>query len=163
MPPGARSIRDRGRRGLGWWASAGSAARRGRGARGTRKLPQVPDGLARAPAVALRQVVDDVAVGTAAEATVILSAGADLERRRLLAVERAAAPVFVGAAPLQLDVAAHGLDQIDLAALPGRVVVYAYPRTGQPGIASPDGWDRIPGAQGCTPQSCAFRDHFAEL
>lgn len=54
-------------------------------------------------------------------------------------------------------------DTIDLSALPGRVVVYAYPRTGQPGVENPDGWDMIPGARGCTPQSCSFRDHFAEL
>jgi peroxiredoxin len=53
--------------------------------------------------------------------------------------------------------------QVDLARLAGRTVVYIYPRTGQPGVASPDGWDAIPGARGCTPQSCSFRDHFAEL
>jgi peroxiredoxin len=47
--------------------------------------------------------------------------------------------------------------------LPGRTVVYVYPRTGRPGVALPDGWDAIPGARGCTPQSCSFRDHFAEL
>ena len=35
--------------------------------------------------------------------------------------------------------------------------------TGVPGVALPEGWDLIPGARGCTPQSCAFRDHFAEL
>jgi len=52
---------------------------------------------------------------------------------------------------------------IDLSGLHGRVVVYAYPRTGIPGIENPPGWDMIPGARGCTPQSCAFRDHFAEL
>jgi peroxiredoxin len=52
---------------------------------------------------------------------------------------------------------------VDLAALPGRSVVYAYPRTGRPGIPNPEGWDMIPGARGCSPQSCAFRDHFAEL
>ncbi len=52
---------------------------------------------------------------------------------------------------------------VDLSTLPGRVVVYAYPRTGQPGVDNPDGWDMIPGARGCTPQSCSFRDHFAEL
>jgi peroxiredoxin len=52
---------------------------------------------------------------------------------------------------------------VDLSSLPGRVVVYAYPRTGTPGIENPAGWDLIPGARGCTPQSCAFRDHFAEL
>jgi peroxiredoxin len=45
----------------------------------------------------------------------------------------------------------------------GRAIVYAYPRTGRPGEALPTGWDAIPGARGCTPQSCGFRDHFAEL
>ena len=44
-----------------------------------------------------------------------------------------------------------------------RRVVYVYPRTGQPGQPRPLGWDDIPGARGCTPQSCAFRDHHAEL
>lgn len=43
------------------------------------------------------------------------------------------------------------------------LVLYLYPRTGRPGEALPDGWDDIPGARGCTPQSCAFRDHYAEL
>jgi peroxiredoxin len=52
---------------------------------------------------------------------------------------------------------------VDLSSLRGRVVVYAYPRTGEPGKDDPDGWDMIPGARGCTPQSCSFRDHFAEL
>ncbi len=52
---------------------------------------------------------------------------------------------------------------VDLSALPGRAVVYAYPRTGPASGANPEGWDMIPGARGCTPQSCAFRDHFAEL
>lgn len=45
----------------------------------------------------------------------------------------------------------------------GRVAIYVYPRTGVPGEPLPDGWDLIPGARGCTPQSCAFRDHAAEL
>jgi peroxiredoxin len=53
--------------------------------------------------------------------------------------------------------------QVDLSKLAGRTVVYIYPRTGVPGQAPPDGWDAIPGARGCTPQSCSFRDHFAEL
>jgi len=52
---------------------------------------------------------------------------------------------------------------VDLSTLPGRTVVYAYPRTGKPGVPNPTGWDMIPGARGCSPQSCAFRDHFAEL
>ena len=58
---------------------------------------------------------------------------------------------------------ATGGSEVDLARLAGRTVVYIYPRTGQPGVASPDGWDAIPGARGCTPQSCSFRDHFVEL
>ena len=53
--------------------------------------------------------------------------------------------------------------QVNLAALKGRTVVYVYPRTGRPGQALPTGWDGIPGARGCTPQSCGFRDHFAEM
>jgi peroxiredoxin len=44
-----------------------------------------------------------------------------------------------------------------------RLVAYVYPRTGVPGQPSPLGWDDIPGARGCTPQSCAFRDSLAEL
>jgi peroxiredoxin len=53
---------------------------------------------------------------------------------------------------------------VTLSSLPGRVVVFAYPRTGEPGkIALVDDWDMIPGARGCTPQTCAFRDLFAEL
>jgi peroxiredoxin len=52
---------------------------------------------------------------------------------------------------------------VNLLRLTGRSVVYIYPRTGVPGIDPPEGWDMIPGARGCTPQSCSFRDHFAEL
>ncbi len=53
---------------------------------------------------------------------------------------------------------------VNLADLPaGRTVIYCYPMTGVPGKALPDGWDTIPGARGCTPQSCGFRDHFGEL
>jgi len=53
--------------------------------------------------------------------------------------------------------------EIDLAALPGRTVVYIYPRTGRPDHPGSAAWDAIPGARGCTPQSCGFRDHHAEL
>jgi peroxiredoxin len=45
----------------------------------------------------------------------------------------------------------------------GRTVLYVYPMTGRPGEAPPDGWDMIPGARGCTPEACAFRDHHADL
>jgi peroxiredoxin len=45
----------------------------------------------------------------------------------------------------------------------GCLVAYVYPRTGTPGVPLPDGWDDIPGARGCTPQSCAYRDSLAEF
>jgi peroxiredoxin len=57
-------------------------------------------------------------------------------------------------------------EAVDLAAAAageGALVVYVYPQTGVPGRPLPDGWDRIPGARGCTPQSCAFRDSAGEL
>src|SRR6202161_4209595 len=52
---------------------------------------------------------------------------------------------------------------VNLSKLTGRTVLYIYPRTGVPGVDAPPGWDQIPGARGCTPQSCGFRDHFADL
>ena len=52
---------------------------------------------------------------------------------------------------------------VDLAGLKGWWVIYIYPMTGRPGVPLPDGWDGIPGARGCTPQSCGFRDHYTEL
>jgi peroxiredoxin len=54
-------------------------------------------------------------------------------------------------------------ERIDLSTLAGTTVVYCYPLTGRPDRDLPQGWDEIPGARGCTPQSCAFRDHHAEL
>jgi peroxiredoxin len=53
--------------------------------------------------------------------------------------------------------------QVNLSKIKGRTVVYIYPRTGVPGVDLPPGWDEIPGARGCTPQSCSFRDHYGEL
>ena len=53
--------------------------------------------------------------------------------------------------------------RVDLSSLPGRTVVYCYPRTGRPDREPPAGWNQIPGARGCTPQSCAFRDHHRQL
>jgi peroxiredoxin len=56
------------------------------------------------------------------------------------------------------------LGPADLAELSaGRFVLYVYPRTGTPGQPMLPGWDEIPGARGCTPQSCGFRDHADEL
>lgn len=61
------------------------------------------------------------------------------------------------------ELASTAADRVNLAQTPGRSVVYVYPMTGRPGAALPEGWDAIPGARGCTPESCAFRDHYAEL
>jgi peroxiredoxin len=66
------------------------------------------------------------------------------------------------AAPeLTLDSSQGPVDLAELGA--ARAVLYIYPRTGRPDRAVPEGWDAIPGARGCTPQSCGFRDHAAEL
>ena len=62
-----------------------------------------------------------------------------------------------------LALAATDGTMVDLSTLPGRSVVYVYPRTGRPDQPLPTGWDEIPGARGCTPQSCAYRDLAAEL
>jgi peroxiredoxin len=54
--------------------------------------------------------------------------------------------------------------ELDLAeAAEELLVLYVYPRTGRPGVEPPPRWDETPGARGCTPQSCGFRDHAGEL
>jgi peroxiredoxin len=63
--------------------------------------------------------------------------------------------------PLYLETTAGELNLAAVAA--GLLVLYVYPRTGRPGVEPPAGWDETPGARGCTPQSCGFRDHAAEL
>jgi peroxiredoxin len=68
-----------------------------------------------------------------------------------------------GAAIPDLPLPATDGTEVSLAALGGRSVIYAYPMTGRPGSPLPPDWDAIPGARGCTPQSCAFRDLHAEL
>src|SRR5690242_1312784 len=63
-----------------------------------------------------------------------------------------------------VDLAATDGSTVDLSALGGLMIVYAYPRTGVPGEPSlVDDWDLIPGARGCTPETCGFRDHHADL
>jgi len=54
-------------------------------------------------------------------------------------------------------------ENVDLQQINGWLVLYCYPMTGRPDQPLPDGWDQIPGARGCTPQSCSFRDHYQEL
>src|SRR4051812_25036364 len=74
-----------------------------------------------------------------------------------------AARHLTGAKLPDLPLPATDGSTVSLMRFQGRTVVYIYPRTGRPGHATPTGWDAIPGARGCTPQSCSFRDHFAEL
>jgi peroxiredoxin len=63
-----------------------------------------------------------------------------------------------------ISLAATSGGALDLSeASQGLLVAYVYPRTGRPGQPSPEGWDDIPGARGCTPQSCAYRDTLAEF
>jgi peroxiredoxin len=67
---------------------------------------------------------------------------------------------------LALPVAGGGQFDLRGSDAAGTLVAFVYPGTGTPGRALPPGWDDIPGARGCTPQSCAFRDRhdsFAEL
>jgi len=74
-----------------------------------------------------------------------------------------AAAHLPGSVVPEIELPATDGSRISLGGFTGRIVLYVYPMTGRPGVALPDGWDAIPGARGCTPQSCAFRDHFQEL
>jgi peroxiredoxin len=78
-------------------------------------------------------------------------------------VDDGAAGHLTGARLPRVALAATDGSRVDPSALVGTTVIYIYPRTGRPGAELPSGWDDIPGARGCTPQSCSFRDHFAEL
>lgn len=75
-----------------------------------------------------------------------------------------AADRLAGAQVPSIVLSSNNGERIDLAlAAQETLVVYVYPATGVPGQPLPAGWDQVPGARGCTPQSCAFRDHVAEL
>jgi peroxiredoxin len=62
-----------------------------------------------------------------------------------------------------LSLASTSGHRVNLRQQAGLIVLYAYPMTGRPGVPLPVGWDEIPGARGCTPESCGFRDHHAEI
>ncbi|WP_454791027.1 MerR family transcriptional regulator [Mycolicibacterium lutetiense] len=79
-------------------------------------------------------------------------------------VDDGAADHLVGLPIPDITLASSGGGDIGLASLPaGRTIIYLYPLTGRPGVDLPEGWDAIPGARGCTPEACGFRDHYAEL
>lgn len=70
---------------------------------------------------------------------------------------------LTGVALPDVELIATDGSAVSLASFSGRTVVFVYPMTGRPGVALPEGWDQIPGARGCTPQTCAFRDLYADL
>jgi peroxiredoxin len=77
-------------------------------------------------------------------------------------VDDGAADHLPGTSVPRLALPATSGGEVDLAELAtGLLVAYVYPRTGVPGEPLPDGWDDIPGARGCTPQSCSYRDSVA--
>ncbi|MBV8426660.1 MAG: peroxiredoxin [Hyphomicrobiales bacterium] len=79
-------------------------------------------------------------------------------------VDDGAAAHLVGMILPRISLPSTSGASVELSALRApRTVIYCYPMTGVPGKALPEGWDDIPGARGCTPQSCSFRDHHAEL
>lgn len=78
-------------------------------------------------------------------------------------VDDGAVDHLVGMSLPDVKLAATDDTFVSMATLSGTLVLYIYPMTGRPDKALPDNWDAIPGARGCTPQSCSFRDHFEEL
>ncbi len=79
-------------------------------------------------------------------------------------VDDGAAAHLIGARMPELALPATDGSQVRLSTIKGRCVVFAYPRTGRPGeVALVADWDQIPGARGCTPHACAFRDEHAAL
>lgn len=79
-------------------------------------------------------------------------------------VDDGAADHLVGMRLLRIPLVSTAGDRVDLSKRSAsRTVIYCYPMTGVPGKPLPEGWDMIPGARGCTPQACSFRDHHREL
>ena len=88
----------------------------------------------------------------------------DLPADLAIPADDGAADHLLGSAVPALALSSTLGGELDLGEVAGGLaVVYVYPRTGKPGEPLPEGWDEIPGARGCTPQSCAFRDHVRDL
>lgn len=79
-------------------------------------------------------------------------------------VDDGAAAHLLGMTLPKISLLSNTGKRVDLSHLGAqRTVLYCYPMTGVPGKPLPEGWDLIPGARGCTPQACSFRDHHQEL
>lgn len=78
-------------------------------------------------------------------------------------VDDGAARHLVGMRWPEIGLIATDGSVVEVSKLKGWCALFGYPRTGRPGVENPTGWDLIPGARGCTPQACAFRDEFAGL
>jgi len=70
---------------------------------------------------------------------------------------------FLHLPSISLPSASDPTNAVDLSKLPGLSIVFCYPRTGAPGEVVPNKWNAIPGARGCTPQACSFRDNYPKL
>ncbi|MGI8652387.1 MAG: peroxiredoxin [Geodermatophilaceae bacterium] len=78
-------------------------------------------------------------------------------------VDDGAADHLLGSSAPEVGLASTTGAVLRLDRVPGRTVLFGYPRTGTPGQPPPDGWDAIPGARGCTPQACGYRDSYADF
>jgi peroxiredoxin len=78
-------------------------------------------------------------------------------------VDDGACAHLVGTQLPATDLPSTSGSHVDLSSLSGRTIIFCYPRTGAPGETIPDEWNAIPGARGCTPQACAFRDERQRL
>ena len=87
----------------------------------------------------------------------------DLPENLPVPLDDGAADHLDGVKLKQVLLKATNEEVIDLSRFKGITVVFIYPMTGVPGVALPDGWDDIPGARGCTPQACSYRDNYPKL
>jgi len=92
-----------------------------------------------------------------------VSSYAELPADLPIPIDDGGADNLIGSAVPRLDLPATSGGILCVHRLPGRTVLFVYPRTGIPGQPLPTGWDAIPGARGCTPQACAIRDTHADF
>lgn len=78
-------------------------------------------------------------------------------------VDDGGASHLVGLPLPPITLAASDGTSVEIARTEGILVLFCYPMTGKPGVALPDGWDSIPGARGCTPQACSYRDRYSDF